>query len=74
MRLVPRSLKVINKTTEEDNEGYITFADSTTSSLPFISSSTNGISPGPLTKAMACVAPYWYTHELAYGIGNGLDV
>lgn len=40
-------LKVINKTTKED-KGYITFADSTTSSLPFISSSTDGISPGPL--------------------------
>lgn len=70
-------LKVINKTTKED-KGYITFADSTTSSLPFISSSTDGISPGPLMmKASACLAPPsppWYTQGLACGEGNGLDV
>lgn len=69
-------LKVINKT-KEDDKGYITFADSTTSSLPFISLSTDGISPGPLMmKALACVAPSpsWYTQGLACGEGNGLDV
>lgn len=66
--------KVINKTTKED-KGYITFADSTTSSLPFISSSTDGNSPGPLMmKALAGVAPSWYTQGLACGEGNGLDV
>lgn len=58
-------LKVINKTTKED-KGYITFADSTTSSLPFISSSTDGTSPGPLmmkttTAAAASSPPSWYT-------------
>lgn len=67
-------LKVINKTTKED-KGYITFADSTTSSLPFISSSTDGNSPGPLMmKALAGVAPSWYTQGLACSEGNGLDV
>lgn len=67
-------LKVINKTTQED-KGYITFADSTTSSLPVISSSTDGISPGPLMmKVSACVAPSWYTKELACGEGGGLGV
>lgn len=62
-------LKVVNKTTKEEDKGYITFADSTTSSLPFISSSTDGISPG-----LKSVAPSWYTEGLACGEGNGLDV
>ena len=57
MRDLCHVLKVLNKTTKED-KGYITFADSTTSSLPFISSSTDGISPGPLMmKVSACVTP-----------------
>lgn len=74
MRDSCHALKVINKTTKED-KGYITFADSTTSSLPFISSSTDGNSPGPLMmKALAGVAPSWYTQGLACGEGNGLDV
>lgn len=46
MRDSPRSYSY-RQTTKEDN-GYITFADSATGSLPFISSSTDGISPGPL--------------------------
>lgn len=77
MRDLCHVLKVINKTTKEDDKGYITFADSTTSSLPFISSSTDGISPGPLMmNASACVSPpspSWYTQGLACGKDNGLD-
>lgn len=62
MRDLCHVLKVINKTTKED-KGYMTFTDSTTSSLPFISFSTNGISLGPLTTKCQLVSPPHGTHR-----------
>lgn len=70
MRDSPRSYSY-KQTTKEDN-GYITFADSATGSLPFISSSTDGISPGPLMMKVS--APPWGVQSRVCGEGKGLDV